>query len=218
VTTSVVDAVAPGSHTGAFVGLQSNSGPVSVEGNSSTEVQLGEILPNGIGFTTAGIQANVTVTGVAGLVLADSGNATTQEQVTVTEKTISGTGLFGNDAVTVTYGHTGDVIFLTGQLADTYTVVGSKPGAFFGCSISLNDVSNVGLSVFVALDGGSGLHLSLSDSAAANPVPASLFISAPQGTYSNPTPNLPSGSENVTFDGGLTSEVDYTDCTSVTLS
>jgi hypothetical protein len=208
-----------------FVYLETNAGPVFVAGNSSTNVTLGDGQS-----TTGGIRANVTLSTVGHLTLADNGNVWRQEHVTVTESTISGTGLFGNDAVTLTYRNTAyvnttQVAILTGQLADTYSVVGSQPGAFFGNgnTITIDDFSRVGLNVLVALDGDSDLSLFLNNTFQANPAPASLFISAPGGTFSNPTAilpslNLPAGAEFVTFAGGLTSKVVYNGFTSVTHS
>jgi hypothetical protein len=200
----------------ALVNLLTNSGPVSVEGTSLVKVSLGEAAPNGL--STTGIKSNVFIHGVGELVLKDSGNVTTQEHVTVTESTISGTGLFGNDAVTLDYFNTAHVEFRTGQLADTYNVVGSQPGTHFGSKITIEDFSRVGLNVQVALDGGSGLDLDLRNTSLATPAPATLFISASNGTFSDPTPNLPAGTEDVTFAGGLTSKVAYKGFTSVTFS
>ena len=54
------------------------------------------------------------------------GTVTTQEQVKVTESTISGIGLFGNSGVVVGYQDTIPLIF-TGRLANTYTVAPSQP-------------------------------------------------------------------------------------------
>jgi hypothetical protein len=138
--------------------------------------------------------------------------------MTVTEHTISGTGLFGNDAVRLTYLDTTNVEFRTGQLADTYSVVGSQSGAHFDSKITIEDFSSVGLNVQVALDSGSGLDLDLLNTSLAKPAPATLFLSASNGTFSDSTPDLPAGTEDVTFAGGLTSKVAYKGFTSVTLS
>jgi hypothetical protein len=51
-----------------------------------------------------------------------------------------------------------------------------------------------------------------------NPAPAALFISALDGAFSQPTLNLPTGTEEVTFAGGQTSEVSYSGFTNVSLS
>src|SRR5207302_1934083 len=113
---------------------------------------------------------------------------TTRENVTVTESTISGTGLFGNDAVKLTYSNTAVVGILTGQLADTYSVVGSKPGALFRSNITIADFSTVAIHVFVAVDSGSLLNPILFNDFA-SPNTASLFISAPGGTFRQPVPD-----------------------------
>jgi hypothetical protein len=193
---------------GDAVTVAANSSSVSIQGNSSTYVSLG----------TSGIKRDVFVTGVGELVLNDSGNNTTPENVKVTQSIISGTGLFGNNAAVVEYHNTGHVQISTGEQADTYTIAGSKPGAHFGSSIEIDDNSTVGLNVAVALDAGSGLDLHLNNGLLANPAPASLLISAPQGTYSPPAPPLPTGGETMTFAGGLTSYVIYQGFTSVDLA
>jgi hypothetical protein len=205
VDTSVVDA-------GQFdlVYVTGNAGRLFVNGNAGTVVALGAANESG---STAGIKRDVFVNGVGRLRLTNAGNTTKQEHVTVTESTISGTGLFGNNAVTVHYAATGKVQIGTGQLANTYTVVGSKTGARFNSRIEIADDSTKGLSASVFLDSGSGLQLSLVNSSI-HPAPASLFISALHGTFSRSTP-LPTGTEFVRFAGGLTSEVDYDGFTSV---
>jgi hypothetical protein len=197
----------------AFVDLKANSGPVSITGNSGTEVSVGD-------GTTAGIEANVSVSNVSSLTMNDGDNTTTQENVTVTESTISGTGLFGNNAAKLSYSGMKFLIIDTGQLANSFTVVGSTPGATFTSEIDILNTSDVGLSVAVTLDAGSGLHLDVQNTDLNIPS-ASLSISAPGGTFSSPNPVIPpgavlSGSESVTFPGGLTSEVNFQDMTSVT--
>ena len=171
-------------------------------------------------LTTAGIEANVSVSNVGQLTVNDAANSTTQEHVTVTESTIFGTGLFGNNAAKLSYSGTQYLVIYTGQLGDTYQVAGSKPGATFTSTIDIADLSNAGLSVGVTLDAGSGLHLDVSNEYLENSA-ASLFISALGGTFSQPSPVIPpgyeaSGAESVTFPGGLTSEINYQDLTSVT--
>jgi hypothetical protein len=152
------------------------------------------------------------------LALPNPGNHSAHEHVTVTESTVSGTGLFGNNAVRLHHGNTATVVIGTGQPADTYTVVGSHPGARFGSQIEIDGHSTVGMNVPVALDARSGLNLSLLNEGGATPAPASLFISAPGGRFSKPTPTLPAGIEDATFTGGLVSEVVYNGFTSVTHS
>jgi hypothetical protein len=214
VTTSVVAA-----GNAAFVNLLSNSGPVTINGSSSTIVNVGEQAPGKPGGldTTAGINANVSVSGAGHLLLADSGNTTTAENVTVTDSTISGTGLFGNNAVTLTYSNTDNLAFLTGQMQDNYTFVASQPDARFVTAITVDDFSRVGLSVTTELDAGSGLVLNLNNNLLAARAPASLTILAANAAFSNLNPPLPSGIENVLFQGGLTSTVEYEGFTSVNL-
>jgi hypothetical protein len=122
--------------TGQVVNLRANSGHVTISGNSSTTVDLGENAADGLP-TTAGINANVLVTGVGKLQVSDNGNNTTQENVRVTESTIRGSGLFGNSAVTLTYRNTTTVVLNTGQLADTYTVAASSSLASFSSFITI---------------------------------------------------------------------------------
>jgi hypothetical protein len=210
VTTSVVAA-----GNNALVELLANSGRVSIAGTSSTAVFVGNV-PGGR-FTTAGIKQDVFVRG--GFLSVDNiGNHATQEHVTVTESTISGTGLFGNDAVTLHYSDTTDLEITTGHLANTYTVIGSRPGATFSGPINIHGASDVGLNVLVVLDSRSGLSLGLDNEYGSSSAPVSLFISVLSGTFSKPTPNLPADVEIVTFAGGLTSDIGYVDFTSVTHS
>jgi hypothetical protein len=211
VATSVVAA-----GLGDAVFVQANSGRVFINGTTSTLAVLG----TGFGQrgVTSGIKQDVFVEGVGRLALTDPGNNTTSEHVVVTESTISGTGLFGNDAAVVHYSDTSLLQIVTGELADTYTIVGSKPDARFGSEIEIDNNSTVGLSVVVILDAGSGLNLGLNNAASPNTGPASLFISALNGTFSHPTPTPSTGSEVVTFAGGLTSDVVYQGFTSVTHS
>jgi hypothetical protein len=162
------------------VPLWANSGPVSIAGNQSTTVLLGNPWN---GYVTAGIQANVSVTGVEFLTVSNSGNTATDETVTVTESTISGSGLFGNDAVTVSYSNVGEVTILSGQLVDWYTVIASQPGAEFTSDIDIVDNSSYYFVANVFVDSGSDLNLQLNNNTLLVPAPAYLnvFI-APGGT------------------------------------
>jgi hypothetical protein len=167
-----------------------------------------------------GINANVSVSGVHSLTVADDGNALTPENVTVTESTISGSGLFGNDSVKLTYSNTAVVGILTGQLADTYLVVGSKPGARFSSKITIADFSVVGLNMTVGVDAGSLLNLILRNDFA-SPNTASLFVAASGATFSQSFPNPLNpfdGIEDVTFPVGFPSEIVYDGFGSVTHS
>jgi hypothetical protein len=194
------------------VDLRANSGFVNILGNSTTGVFLGSnpfVLSNSV---TSQINQGVFVGGVGSFVLADGGNGTTNEQVTVTEATIAGTGLFGNSSVVVRYSGTSPDIF-TGRLSNTYTVAPSHPGARFQKPIFISDkfLSSV-LSVLVAVDAQSGLTLHLFNQ---NANTGDLFISAPGGNFIPFAPPTPNGTETVTFAGGLNSTGFYTGFRSV---
>jgi hypothetical protein len=158
----------------------------------------------------------VSVEGVKVVRITDGGNFTTQEFVTVTESTISGTGLFGNNNVVVSYSNVGDLKIVTGALVEAYTVTASQQGATFTTPISIEDESEFGLSVGVGLNNNRGLDLSLDNAVRANPAPASLNIFALDATV-NPF-TTPTGSESVTFAGGLTDEIHYRDFDNVVVT
>jgi hypothetical protein len=179
---------------------------VSITGNTSTFVGLGKAAPDGLD-TTAGIKANVSVSGVGHLNLADSGNTTTQEHVTVTESKIFGTGLLGNNAAQLTYLDTANVASLTSQLRDTYNVAASTNSASFSSNVSIFDFARVGLNIQASLDAKTDLHLNLVNSF--DEPNASLAIIAMGGHFSTVPPTLPDGVEDVTFPEGLTSTVAY---------
>src|SRR5262249_41058797 len=152
-----------------------NGGPVSINGSSSTLAFVATGFGQGV---TSGIRRDVSVEGVGRMAVTDPGNDSKQEHVTITESTISGIGLFGSNKVKVHYDNVGQVQVVTGQLANTYSVVGSKPGALFGSHIEIDDNSTKGLDVTVNLDKGSGLNLFLNNrDFQPAPAPASLFIS-----------------------------------------
>jgi hypothetical protein len=196
------------------VNLQGNSGPVTLFCNNTTVVDLGSNITDSSKSLTSGIKNTVTVIAAEILNILDGGNGTTQENMTVTESTISGTGMFGNNGVVVHYEETVPT-FETGRLANTYTVADSHPGATFFSGVSINDdFSNAGLSVQVSVDSGSALHLSLFNK---DPASGSLFISTVSGTFNPPAPTTPDGSETVTFTSGSTSTVFYEGFNSVGL-
>jgi hypothetical protein len=203
--------------TGQLVVVAGNAGQVSVNGTPSTVVILG-----GFGEgTTSGIKNNVTVEGAARLAVADPGNITRKEAVSITESTIAGTGLFGNDKAVVHYKNVGLVQVVTGQQADTYSVHGSSKGARFGSQIEIDDNSAVALGVTVTVDSGSGLNLNLDNANFQSPAaPASLFIKGVGGTFNPDPPSLDAkgdGTETVSFNGGLTSTIVYEGFTQVTI-
>lgn len=143
------------------VNLRGNSGFVNILANKATTVVLGSNDTDFSKSVTSGINKDVFVSGAGIFEIANGGDVTTKEQVTVTESTVSGTGLFGNSGVVVHYSASPLAIF-TGQLANTYTVAASHPGARFSNFIEIADLfSNAGLSVTVGLDSGSGLSLEL---------------------------------------------------------
>jgi hypothetical protein len=189
------------------VNLRGNAGFVNILGNSTAGVVLGSNPSVPSNSVTAGINQGVGIVGVGNFVIANGGNGTTNEQVTVTESTIAGTGLFGNSSVVVHYNATIPII-QTGRLANTYTVAPSAPGAHFSKPVFISDEFSLAsaLNVLVTLDSGSGLFLSLFNK---NPNTGSLFISAPGGTFNPFNMTKPNGTETVTFGGGLTSTVIY---------
>jgi hypothetical protein len=189
------------------VDVRANAGFVNVLGNSTTRVVLGSDPFNSATSVTSGIGRDVSVIGAGQLFIENAGNAKTSENVKVTESTVSGTGLFGNNGVVVHYSSTSFLQIDPGQLANTYTVAGSHAGAHFGSAININDVSSSKVqNIVVDLDSGSGLNLSMFDE---SPATAHLFISAPGGKFNPLKPVTPNGKETVTFTGGLTSTVTY---------
>ncbi len=216
---TVVLAGGPSFTATARVNLEANSDFVKIVGGSATTVTVGQPAAPGT-LVTSAIKANVQVTGVGFLLVDDSGNAKTQESVNVSESTISGTGLFGNSAVTLTYNDPAGATLslVTGQLADTYTIAGSKQGANFGSDIEITSESKKDLSVTARVDAGSGLNLELTNVHVGQPVvPASLAIIALGGTFSRVPPSVPIGLEDVTFPNGLLSEIGYDGFQNVTL-
>jgi hypothetical protein len=214
-TPSSVDTSVADASPGAAVFVEGNAGRVFVNGKAGTFVRVGG---NQLFGTMAGIKNDVFVNGAGSLAVGDGGNTTKQERVTVTESTISGTGLFGKDTVTLHYSATTSLALFTGRLAATYTVVGSHRGARFNTSMHIEDNSSA-LSTAVFLDGGSGLSLSVfNQPPTATVPPASLFISAVGGKFNPSVPVTPTGTETVTFAGGLTSIVSYNGMNKVTHS
>ncbi len=217
VLTDVVGGGVNGSNV-SKINLLANSGTVKIGGGSATTVILGEPVPTG-GSVTSGIKANVSVTGVEDLSLVDNGNFITPENVTVTESTIVASGLFGNNAVELTYSDTANVVFLTGQLNETYDVGGST---LFSSHIAItDDFPKAALTVNVSVGPDSGLNLNvfhLLDLSGNGP--SSLSITAPGGKFSEPTP--PSGppffdgTVDVNFAGGLTSAIGFAGVENVT--
>jgi hypothetical protein len=194
------------------VNLRASAGPVFIFGTSSTTVVLGSNDTDLSKSVTAGINGLVSVHNVGVLDIEDAGNVTTRENVTVTESTITGTGLFGPGG-SLQYssffpGHLSPAIF-TGQLANTYTVTTSSPvasfnGAGFPSILIQDNSTTAGLTVTVDLTAFSDLQLALvSKDAAAS----SLFISAPAGTLFSPfVPTTPEGFEQAFVPGASHSD------------
>jgi hypothetical protein len=209
VLTDAISTVAPVANP-ASVFLRSNAGPVNVIGNSSTFLSVGQPLSNGL-FSTKGIQGNVTVSGVGTMFLSDSGNVSSPENVKVTESTISGLGLFGNNGVTLFYSNVGTVNLVSGQDSDVYTVVGSHTGARFTSRINITDFSTQFFLANVFVDSGS--HLSLSLSNITKQPAAELFVHPSGGTAT--LPGTLNGVVDVFFGGVLGSTVAYSGFTLV---
>jgi hypothetical protein len=190
--------------TESEVVLQANSGFVSISGIETsslpTTVVLGDFFQS-IGDITQNIQADVSVSNVGTLSVANFGNESTNENVTVTQANISGTGLFGNNSVDVSYGNVGTVNLNSGQRQDEYTFETSSPSAKFTSKINLFDNSSVFLGAHVDLDANSHLNLSLFNETSKA---GELFISAPGGKFSN----QPQGIIDVSFNGVLSSQID----------
>ncbi len=194
------------------VNVRGNSGTLSVVGNATARVVLGTDDLDHSKSLTSGLKNDVSVSNAGQLVVADGGNLKTREQVKVTESSISGTGLLGNNAAVIHYVNTA-LSVLTGQLANTYTVVGSRAGARFTRTVSIEDrFSAAGLNVRASVDSGSGLSLNLFNK---NPATGSLSLTiGPGGKFKQSSPP-PNGVETVTFVGGLTSTVTSTGFNSV---
>jgi hypothetical protein len=190
------------------VDLRANAGFVNILDNSTTEVILGSDPFNFATSVTLGINRDVSVIGAGRIFVEDGGNHTTSENVKVSESTVGGTGLFGNNSVVLHY----SASFLQldpGQEANTYTVKASHVGARFSSAININDVhtsATKAQNIVVDLDSKSGLNLDIFDQ---NPVNAHLLISAPDGKFNPLKPSTPNGKETVTFTGGLTSTITY---------
>jgi hypothetical protein len=208
VSTSVWTTLGPVANN-ATVGVGGNLGPVDINGNASTLVNITD------GSTTQGIKANVLVNGASELYMFNGGNVLTPENVTVTDFSISGTGLFGNNNVTLNYGGVGHVDIVTGTLADQYTIEGSQPDAVFASKIDITSDSQVSFRADVFVNSASHLNLGLYNGVSQFPVPAQLFVHpSSDGTAVLPG-TLPSGVVDVFFGGQATSQITYKGFTTV---
>ncbi len=211
VLTEVQTNVAPAANP-ASVLLEANAGPVVVNCNPSTQLTVGQQLSNGL-FSTQGVQANVTVQGLANLSVLDNGNVSTAQNVRVTEKSISGTGLFGKNSAVLSYSGVANLSIDSGQLADQYTVESSQPELDFLSKITITDFSVASFRADVFVDRFSGLSLSLYN---AQPLSvAELFIHTEAGeSVSDPGPQQ--GVVDVAF-GIYSSQVFYDGFTPVVM-
>jgi hypothetical protein len=182
------------------VNLRANSGVVNIIAGSTATVELGSDFFFAQSMTS-GINANVSVQG-GHLEVADAGNVTTKEHVTVTESTVSGSGLFGNSGVVVSYQQVSSLLIFTGRLVNTYTVAPSHSGSLFSTGITIDDfASSVGLNVTVDVDDGSGLNLHLinANHTTGHLTIAASTISPVQAKFNPRPPATPNGIETVSF-------------------
>ena len=100
----------------------------------------------------------------------------------MTQSSISGTGLFGNNAAEVSYSDVKTVDLNSGQLQDSYTVKASSSTASFSSQINLFDDSSAGFSAHVFLDAKTHLNLSLQNETSKA---GELFIDAPGAKFEN---------------------------------
>ena len=195
----------------AKVALWGNLGPVIIDGTSSTDVTVGYPL-NSTGSVTRGIEANVWVEGASSLVVDNRGNVTTAENVTVTDQTISGSGLFGSSGVTLYYGDVQVIDILAGQMADSYVVTPSSLNAAFP-SLWIDSDSNIDFCVKVTVNSASDLNLTLvnenayHNSTEESASALSVYVSSHGAGY--PTGTYPNGTIDVMFEDGPTSQIFY---------
>jgi hypothetical protein len=200
--TTVVNVDPPA--TDASVAVWGNFGPVIIDGDSSTVVNIGYPLAS-TKIITSGIEADVTVEDAASLVVNNSGNTSTFETVKVTEQTISGSGLFGNSDVTLRYGGLKVVDILAGQLADGYTVAPSSPNAVFTSHITINSESYWAFHVNVNVNSASHLKLTL-DNLHRN---LGVLDVTSNGGFVDLPGTHPNGRIDVFFAGQATSQIFY---------
>jgi hypothetical protein len=218
-----------------FVNLEANTAPVSAQGNSTTHFNLGG--PTADGLTTAGIQANVNVTGVGLLLVDDVDNNSVQENVKVTPTTISGTGLFGTTSTVLHALHTdvkavpiisgifnfspelqysgvGKIQIFTGQEFEKYSV----GGANFTTPIEIDGSAKGGLDIAVGVVATSNLHMVVNNGG--HNAATLSFVAAAGSTVNVPPfqenglPDL-SGSEVAIFANEPESVVSYTNFSNV---
>jgi hypothetical protein len=166
------------------------SAPLTIDGGgSSNTINLGSNPANPSKSVTSGINAQVTIQSEALFNIYDGGNTTTQENVTLTPTSITGTGLFGpKGSVQYSSVPAGSLVpqIFTGQLHETYTVTAPNNTSFNAQGLFDNIIDNSttgGISVTVDVTAFTDLDLALTSQDPAN---SSLFISAPSSTEYNP--------------------------------
>ena len=186
--------------------LDGNSGSVLFEGNQSTTTIIGQP-ESGDEDSTHEIFANVSVVGVGTVWVVDNANTSTPENVHVTESSVSGTGLFGNNSVKLNYTDVKFLTLFTGQDADIYTVAASHAGDAFYAQINIEDFSTVEMIVNVTIADNNNLNLQLYNSNPNNGT-AELFVHVPN-TVSLSGGENGTGSLGITFPDGSASQILY---------
>jgi hypothetical protein len=144
-----------------YVNLSANVGTVYIQGNQSTSVTLGTLQSPGV-YSTLGIQGNVSVGNVGHLGISDSYD-TRAQNVTVTDTTIFGSGIFGNNNVKVSYNEVAALTIIggSGRQADEFIVTNSSSSSEFATQITILDNSNASFRVDAYVNAHSNLHLLL---------------------------------------------------------
>jgi hypothetical protein len=195
VETGVQTIVAPVANS-ASVQVEGNAGQVSILANSTTSVSIGDTTNS-----MNGIQANVSVTGAAVLFLDNDASSAT-ENVTISQSAVKGSGLFGNNAVTVFYSNVADLDIAPGSGIDNYTIQASQVGDAFTSHIDIGTDAR-SFDIDVVVDSGSHLQLTLNDQEGNG----SMVISPDGGTVSSS--GTPNGVADVSYDGALGSQITY---------
>jgi len=210
VVTNVSTRVAPVANN-ATVAVWGDFAPVFVNGTPTTGVSIGYPL-NSTGTITKGINANVSVVTAGYLVVNDMGNVTSAENVTVTDNSIYGTGLFGNNNAEITYGFVSTLDLIAGQMANTYTVEPSVSNAAFTSNITILSNSTYSFTVYVGVNSSSDLNLTLFNE---QPKAATKLSVLANGGSLNFEGTHPNGVVDAIFAGLATSEISYNGFTNV---
>jgi hypothetical protein len=179
-----------------IVNVESTSGTLNIGGGDTTDVNM----------VAVGIQASVKINDVADLVVTNTGSAA--QNVTVTQDTIFGTGLFGNNSAEVVYQHVKLLAINAGSGADQYTVDAlSGP---FTTKLEIEDTSSTTSFVDdVFVNSLSELNMDVIN--LANPEVGELIVNHDGGTasISKVSPTSTNGVVKVSFPGELPSEVTF---------